>query len=93
MKILIISPTYNEKKNIPELITQVSKISYPLDLLIIDDNSPDGTADIIKNMVTSSKNFLKINFFIEISCFDKYIHFQLTIFNSNEHKNKLSKKI
>ena len=45
MKTLVISPTYNEKKNIPELIARISNISYKVDLLIIDDNSPEGTAN------------------------------------------------
>ena len=56
MKTLIISPTYNEKKNISELISRISKIHYPLDLLIIDDNSPDGTAAIVKILMQENKN-------------------------------------
>ena len=47
LKVLVISPTYNEKKNISELINRISEIYYPIDILIIDDNSPDGTADIV----------------------------------------------
>ena len=49
MKVLVISPTYNEKKNIFELINRISEISNSIDILIIDDNSPDGTAEIVKN--------------------------------------------
>ena len=49
MKILAISPTYNEKKNIAELINRITLIPTEVDLLIIDDNSPDGTADIVKS--------------------------------------------
>ena len=51
MKTLVISPTYNEKKNIASLIQKIFKLSYSLDLLIIDDNSPDGTADIVKKFM------------------------------------------
>ena len=51
LKVLVISPTYNEKKNISELINKISKISYPIDILIIDDNSPDGTADIVRKIM------------------------------------------
>ena len=54
MKILAISPTYNEKKNIAELISRITLIPVEMDLLIIDDNSPDGTADIVKSYM--SKN-------------------------------------
>jgi len=49
MKILAISPTYNEKKNIEEFLNRIFLISTKLDILIIDDNSPDGTADIVKS--------------------------------------------
>ena len=56
MRTLIISPTYNEKKNISELIERILQTSYPLDILIVDDNSPDGTADLIKNIMIEYKN-------------------------------------
>ncbi|NOQ24061.1 MAG: glycosyltransferase [Bacteroidales bacterium] len=47
---LVIIPTYNEKENIEKMIRKVFSLSLPLDLLIIEDNSPDGTADIIKSL-------------------------------------------
>jgi len=56
MKTLIISPTYNENKNISNLIEKIFNLSLDVHLLIIDDNSPDGTADIVKShMLTNSK--------------------------------------
>ena len=48
MKVLIVSPTYNEKNNINLLIRKISNINKDLHLLIIDDNSPDGTGNIVK---------------------------------------------
>ena len=54
LKVLVISPTYNEKKNISELINRISEISHPMDILIIDDNSPDGTADIVSNLMNEN---------------------------------------
>jgi len=54
LKVLVISPTYNEKKNISELISRIFKISHPIDILIIDDNSPDGTADIVRNIMNEN---------------------------------------
>ena len=54
LKVLVISPTYNEKKNISELINRISEIYYPIDILIIDDNSPDGTADIVRNIMNEN---------------------------------------
>ncbi|NIT58322.1 MAG: glycosyltransferase [Aliifodinibius sp.] len=45
---LVIIPTYNEANNITELIDQVLNQDENIDLLIVDDGSPDGTADLIK---------------------------------------------
>jgi len=45
---LVIIPTYNEKENIGNMISAVMSLDPGLDLLIIDDNSPDGTATIVK---------------------------------------------
>lgn len=56
MNILAISPTYNEKKNISELINRISQLPVEIDLLIIDDNSPDGTSEIVKDNMIKNKN-------------------------------------
>ena len=50
MKTLIISPTYNEKDNISTLIHEVFARDHSYHMLIIDDNSPDGTADIVREL-------------------------------------------
>ena len=50
MKTLVISPTYNERKNITALVEAVFKVKPDYHLLIIDDNSPDGTADLVKEL-------------------------------------------
>jgi dolichol-phosphate mannosyltransferase len=47
---LVIIPTYNEKENIEKIIRKVFSLDYAFDLLIIDDGSPDGTADIVKRL-------------------------------------------
>ena len=51
-KNLVIIPTYKEKENIEKMIRKVFSLSLPIELLIIDDNSPDGTAEIIKSLQT-----------------------------------------
>ncbi len=56
MSNLVIVPTYKEKENVEALIKAITSLSVPFDILIIDDNSPDGTADIVKNLQTSFKN-------------------------------------
>ncbi|WP_231424182.1 polyprenol monophosphomannose synthase [Pedobacter sp. Leaf250] len=47
---LVIIPTYNEKENIEKIIRKVFSLTQPFHVLIIDDGSPDGTADIVKSL-------------------------------------------
>jgi dolichol-phosphate mannosyltransferase len=49
-KILIFTATYNESENIEKLVKSIKTLEPELDLLIIDDNSPDNTADKIINL-------------------------------------------
>lgn len=51
MESLVIIPTYNEKENIEKIIRKVFSIDYPFHILVIEDNSPDGTADIVKKLM------------------------------------------
>lgn len=50
MKSLIIIPTYNELENLKKLIPKIFEQNLGLDILIIDDNSPDGTGQFVKNL-------------------------------------------
>ena len=54
MKKLIILPTYNEAKNITKTINMLLSLDIELDILVVDDNSPDGTADLVKNNYQNS---------------------------------------
>ena len=56
MKTLIISPTYNEEKNIQQLVDLVLGENPEFHLLIVDDNSPDGTGDKVKSLQSVYKN-------------------------------------
>lgn len=62
MKVVIIIPTYNERKNIGRLIDTVQPIikdlpkKFDVHLLIVDDSSPDGTAQVVKDKQKSDKN-------------------------------------
>lgn len=47
-KRLVIIPTYNEIENIDKIIEAVWMLPLPFDILIVDDGSPDGTADLVK---------------------------------------------
>ncbi len=55
MKSLVIIPTYNEKENIREIINAVLKVVPETDILIVDDNSPDGTGKIVKELMEKDK--------------------------------------
>ena len=48
---VVIIPTYNEKENIANIIGVVLSLPHEFDVLIIDDNSPDGTAAIVKGLI------------------------------------------
>lgn len=51
---LVIIPTYNEKENVVKMLETVMSLDYPFDVLIVDDGSPDGTAQLVKD---TAKNF------------------------------------
>lgn len=47
---LVIIPTYNEKENIQDIVSHVLRLSPVFDVLVVDDNSPDGTAGVVKDL-------------------------------------------
>lgn len=49
MRALVVIPTFNESKNIPILIHQIMELSQSVDVLVVDDDSPDGTADAVRD--------------------------------------------
>ncbi len=51
MERLVIIPTYNERENIEAIITTVMELPILFNVLVIDDGSPDGTAQIVKRMM------------------------------------------
>lgn len=55
---IIIIPTYNEKDNIGELVKQILSLKLGFSILLIDDNSPDGTGEVLDEL---AKKFSQIN--------------------------------
>ncbi len=51
MNIIVIIPTYNEAENIESLISKVLSVYPGINVLVVDDNSPDGTANIVKKIM------------------------------------------
>ena len=60
-KDLVIIPTYNESDNIKQIIDLISKLDIALDILVVDDNSPDGTAEIVNNIIKNNLNIYLLN--------------------------------
>jgi len=57
---LVIIPTYNEKENIQAIIEAVFKQKKKFHILVVDDNSPDGTAEIVERLITQYSDALFI---------------------------------
>lgn len=55
MKYLVIIPTYNEKDNILSLIVKILKMHRNFHVLVVDDNSPDGTGEIVDELLQKDK--------------------------------------
>ena len=60
---IVIIPTYNEKENNENIIRAVTALEEGFNVLVIDDGSPDGTADIVKRLMTEDS--LRDRLFIE----------------------------
>ncbi|MGB4654954.1 MAG: polyprenol monophosphomannose synthase [Bacteroidales bacterium] len=57
---LVIIPTYNEKENVEKMIRTVFSLPKLFHVLIVDDNSPDGTAKIVKDLKSEFEGLLHI---------------------------------
>jgi len=53
MKAVVIIPTYNEKENVERIVPQVLEMDESIDVLIVDDNSPDGTGELVERLSKS----------------------------------------
>jgi dolichol-phosphate mannosyltransferase len=61
MKTLVIIPTYNERENIERIVPQVLEKDPSIHVLIVDDNSPDGTGQIADEMAKKNDRILVIH--------------------------------
>jgi dolichol-phosphate mannosyltransferase len=53
MKAIVIIPTYNESQNIVKLIEKIFSVAPEIHILVVDDNSPDGTAELVEKLMQS----------------------------------------
>ncbi|MCS6838094.1 MAG: polyprenol monophosphomannose synthase [Bdellovibrionaceae bacterium] len=56
MRVLIIIPTYNERENIAALIRNIWNELPSIDILVVDDNSPDGTGEVVEHLIQANNN-------------------------------------
>ena len=57
---IVIIPTYNEKENIEKIIRRVFSYEKDFNILVVDDNSPDGTGTIVKSLMNEFPEWLYI---------------------------------
>ena len=55
-KTVVIIPTYNESENIRPIIARVREFEPTIDILVVDDNSPDGTQDIVRTLIAQDSH-------------------------------------
>ena len=85
-KTVVIIPTYNEINNVLDLINQITENAPLLDLLFIDDNSPDGTGDFLKNISEEKNNIYLISRKKKMGLGTAYVKgFQWAIANNYEN--------
>lgn len=60
MRITVITPTYNEAENLPKLVSALFSLPLDLDMLIVDDNSPDGTGRIADELALKNPGRIEV---------------------------------
>lgn len=58
MKVIVIIPTYNESENIRIIVPRILGLGREFHVLIVDDNSPDGTAKVVKDLMEKDKRVM-----------------------------------
>ncbi len=53
---LVVVPTYNERENLPPLVARLLALPVPVDVLVVDDNSPDGTGKLADELAAKHRN-------------------------------------
>ena len=60
MKTTFVIPTYNEAENIPKLVDAIMNLPVTVNLLIVDDNSPDGSGEIAEQMKANHPDRIQV---------------------------------
>ena len=59
-EVIVIIPTYNESENITRIIESIFSIHQDINILVVDDNSPDGTSNKVKEVISKFNNKLNL---------------------------------
>ena len=57
-ELLIFIPTYNERENVEAILGQLLALKLDTDILFVDDNSPDGTGDLLDQLASAHPNMI-----------------------------------
>lgn len=57
-KILVMIPTYNERENVQNMCKELSRLDIPMDILFVDDNSPDGTGGVLDGIARTTPRIM-----------------------------------
>ncbi len=60
LKITVVTPTYNEAENLPKLVSALFSLPLDIHLLVVDDNSPDGTGQIAEKLAKEYPNKIEV---------------------------------
>ena len=60
MRIVVIIPTYNEAENLPQLVSALFALPLDLNILVVDDNSPDGTGHIADDLAAGNLGRIRV---------------------------------
>jgi len=60
MRAIVVIPTYNEAESLPQLVEKIRSLGVPVDLLVVDDNSPDGTGQVAEKLTAAGGNRLLV---------------------------------
>jgi dolichol-phosphate mannosyltransferase len=55
VRTIVVIPTYNERENIAALLPELLRLDPSIEVLVVDDDSPDGTADAVRSVATEEK--------------------------------------